>query len=134
MTERLRAYCMDSGALTGTAVTTEMFDAVRASEPVSPLDFAARLAALGQFLVLPDAVGLTAANKRISNILRKADAAGGAVDVTLLREPAERRCTKRWPRSSPTWSARSASASTPRHWRGSRRFVRRSTASSTASW
>jgi glycyl-tRNA synthetase beta chain len=40
--------------------------------------------------VLPDAVGLTAANKRISNILRKADAAGGAVDVTLLREPAEK--------------------------------------------
>jgi glycyl-tRNA synthetase beta chain len=57
---------------------------------VSPVDFGARLSALGQFLALPDAVSLTAANKRISNILKKADAAGGAVDVSLLREPAEK--------------------------------------------
>jgi glycyl-tRNA synthetase beta chain len=90
MTERLRAYFMDAGAQSGATVTTEMFDAVRASEPVSPVDFGARLAALGQFLALPDAVSLTAANKRISNILKKADAAGGAVDVSLLREPAEK--------------------------------------------
>ena len=90
ITERLRAYFMDAGAQSGAPVTTEMFDAVRASEPVSPVDFGARLSALGQFLALPDAVSLTAANKRISNILKKADAAGGAVDVTLLREPAER--------------------------------------------
>jgi glycyl-tRNA synthetase beta chain len=86
MIERLRSYFMEADA----KVTTEMFDAVRASEPVSPVDFGARLSALGQFLALPDAVSLTAANKRISNILKKADAAGGAVDVTLLREPAEK--------------------------------------------
>jgi len=90
VTERLRAFFMDAGVQSGATITTEMFDAVRASEPVSPVDFGARLSALGQFLALPDAVSLTAANKRISNILKKADAAGGAVDVSLLREPAEK--------------------------------------------
>ena len=39
----------------------------------------------------PANCSITAANKRISNILKKADAgAAGAVDVTLLREPAEK--------------------------------------------
>ena len=92
MIERLRAYFLDSGSAGGVAdVTTEMFDAVRASAPVSPLDFASRLAALGKFLGLPEAGSLTAANKRISNILKKADiGAAGTVDVSALREPAEK--------------------------------------------
>ena len=61
------------------------------SLPVSPLDFTARLVALVKFLALTEASSLTAANKRISNILKKAEGgAGGTVDVTLLREPAER--------------------------------------------
>jgi len=92
MIERLRAYFLDSDHATGvTGVTTEMFDAVRASSPVSPLDLAARLAALAKFLKLAEATSLTAANKRISNILKKADAgAAGAVDVSALREPAEK--------------------------------------------
>jgi glycyl-tRNA synthetase beta chain len=96
MVERLRAYFLDSASAGGVAgVTTEMFDAVRASSPVSPLDFAARLGALVKFLALPEASSLTAANKRISNILKKAqgtDTGGGAgdVDVTALREPAEK--------------------------------------------
>jgi glycyl-tRNA synthetase beta chain len=69
-----------------------MFDAVRESRPVSPLDAAARLAALVKFLALPESAGLTAANKRISNILRKAEAgtAAGSIDAALLREPAEK--------------------------------------------
>ncbi len=90
--ERLRAYLLDAGndgAVVG--ATTEMFDAVNASSPVSPLDFGARLAALVKFLGLPEAASLTAANKRISNILKKAEVgAGGTVDSTLLREPAEK--------------------------------------------
>jgi glycyl-tRNA synthetase beta chain len=90
--ERLRAYFLDAsnaGAIAG--VTTEMFDAVRASNPVSPLDFGARLAALVKFLTLPEAASLTAANKRIANILKKAEGSGTAtVDVTLLTEPAEK--------------------------------------------
>jgi len=90
--ERLRAYFIDPASAASVAnVGTEMFDAVRAANPVSPLDFAARLQALVKFLALPEAASLTAANKRISNILRKAElAAGGAVDVGLLRESAEK--------------------------------------------
>jgi glycyl-tRNA synthetase beta chain len=90
--ERLRAYLLD-GASAGhvPGMTTEMFDAVRASNPVAPLDFRARLEALVRFLALPEAASLTAANKRISNILKKAEAgAAGTVDVALLREPAEK--------------------------------------------
>ena len=68
-----------------------MFDAVRASSPVSPLDFGARLAALAKFLGIPEAASLTAANKRISNILKKAElGAAGTVDVAALLEPAEK--------------------------------------------
>jgi glycyl-tRNA synthetase beta chain len=96
MVERLRAYFLDSGSAgarddASAAVTTEMFDAVRASSPVSPLDFGARLTALAKFLGIPEAASLTAANKRISNILKKAElGAAGAVDVTALLEPAEK--------------------------------------------
>ena len=90
--ERLRAYYLErAGSAPGrVAVTTEMFDAVLASRPASPLDFDARLRALSAFLDLPEAVSLTAANKRIVNILRKAPADGaGAVNVEHLREAAE---------------------------------------------
>jgi len=92
LVERLRGYFMDAGEAAGvTRVTTEMFDAVRGSAPVSPLDFGARLRALSRFLALPEAASLTAANKRIANILKKAEGgAGGAVDAGLLRESAEK--------------------------------------------
>lgn len=92
--ERLRAYYLEgagAAALPGrAAVTTEMFDAVLATRPASPLDFDARLKALSTFLELPEAQSLTAANKRIANILRKANATPAAeVDVLHLRESAE---------------------------------------------
>jgi glycyl-tRNA synthetase beta chain len=67
-----------------------MFDAVLATEPASPLDFDARLRALAEFLALPDAPGLAAANKRIANILRRADSPpGGPIEAGLLVDPAE---------------------------------------------
>jgi glycyl-tRNA synthetase beta chain len=67
-----------------------MFDAVLATRPASPLDFDARIKALSTFLELPEAASLTAANKRIANILRKApDAPAAEVDVGKLRESAE---------------------------------------------
>ena len=90
--ERLRAYYLERavGGPGRVAVTTEMFDAVLASRPASPLDFDARLSALSAFLDLPEAASLTAANKRIVNILRKAPSEGAApVDVEQLREEAE---------------------------------------------
>ncbi len=69
-----------------------MFDAVLAARPASPLDFDARLMALSRFLELPEAASLTAANKRIANILRKANLTPPAeVDAQHLKEKAEKR-------------------------------------------
>jgi glycyl-tRNA synthetase beta chain len=93
--ERLRAYYLEGGGTRNTigaaTMTTEMFDAVLASSPLSPLDFDARLKALRAFLELPESASLTAANKRIANILKKS--AGGVapseVDVGALKETAE---------------------------------------------
>jgi glycyl-tRNA synthetase beta chain len=89
--ERLRAYYLERPTASGTApVSGEMFDAVLATRPASPLDFDARLKALATFLELPEAASLTAANKRIQNILRKAPGGVPAeVDVARLRESAE---------------------------------------------
>ena len=92
--ERLRASYLDAdptSALPG--VTTELFDAVLATRPRSPLDFDSRLRAVLEFLALPDAASLTAANRRIANLLKKS--AGGErhaanVDASLLRLAQER--------------------------------------------
>jgi glycyl-tRNA synthetase beta chain len=86
--ERLRAYYVEGN--TSLAVSTEMFDAVLATRPRSALDFDARLRALAQFLQLPDAASLAAANKRIANILRKAaDPVGSAIEPARLVDPVE---------------------------------------------
>ena len=94
--ERLRAYYLERGTAgaPGSAstpvFTTEMFDAVLATKPGSPLDFDARLKALRAFLDLPEATSLAAANKRIANILRKAgEIQHGEVAVETLKDPAE---------------------------------------------
>jgi len=92
--ERLRAYYLEGAAgqaaSGATAMTTEMFDAVLATKPASPLDFDARLKALSAFLELPESASLTAANKRIANILRKAgENPPLEIDVGNLREAAE---------------------------------------------
>ena len=50
---------------------------------------AKRLAAVRSFAALPEAPALAAANKRISNILKKTDAVDPRVSDVLLREPAE---------------------------------------------
>jgi glycyl-tRNA synthetase beta chain len=87
--ERLRAYYLEAA---GTTITTEMFDAVLSNRPPSPLDFDARLRAVEGFLKLDAAASLAAANKRIVNILRKADRPT-TTDVRpgLLQLEAERR-------------------------------------------
>jgi glycyl-tRNA synthetase beta chain len=67
-----------------------MFDAVLATRPASALDFDARLRALVQFLQLPDAASLAAANKRIANLLKKVSGpVGETVDAARLIDPAE---------------------------------------------
>ncbi len=91
--ERLRAYYLDADVATrgGIAVTTEMFDAVLATRPASPLDFDARLRALAAFLALDAASSLAAANKRIANILRKSEAVPApAIRSDLLGIDAEK--------------------------------------------
>ncbi len=65
-----------------------VIDAVLALQP--PLhQIPARVAAVAQFQALPAAASLAAANKRIGNLLKKADAVGTAPDAALLQEPAE---------------------------------------------
>ncbi len=57
----------------------------------SLLDFDRRLKAIGEFAKLPEAEALAAANKRIRNILKKADIAiPSTVDTALFIEDAER--------------------------------------------
>jgi glycyl-tRNA synthetase beta chain len=73
--ERLRGMLLERVAGT----TVEMVEAVLAARPRSPLDALARITALRDFLAIPEAPVLTALNKRISNILRKAPAAAPAL-------------------------------------------------------
>jgi glycyl-tRNA synthetase beta chain len=80
------------GLLAETPGTTpEMIDAVMANRPRSPLDAVTRLAALREFLELPDAAVLAAMNKRIGNILKKTQpGAAVGVDPARFTEEAER--------------------------------------------
>jgi glycyl-tRNA synthetase beta chain len=84
--ERLRGLLLERADGT----TAEMIDAVLAGRPASPLDVETRLQALKVFLLLPDAGVLTAINKRIVNILRKAPPGLSlAVQTGALAEDAE---------------------------------------------
>lgn len=82
--DRLRGYYADKG------VTVQQFNAVAALQPNSLYDLDRRIDAIGTFAALPEAAALAAADKRIRNILRKADIEiPDTVDPALLREPAE---------------------------------------------
>ncbi len=84
MMERLRAYYLDSG------VSADEFDAVLATRPVSPYDFEQRVRAVTAFRRLPEAESLTAANKRIRNILKQVDGTvPEQITPQLFAEPAE---------------------------------------------
>ena len=67
---------------------TRAVDAVISLRPALH-DVAGRVLAVREFLALPEAPALAAANKRVGNILKKSDAAAAAVDPALLGEPAE---------------------------------------------
>ena len=86
ISDRLRRYFLDRDA--GLAVET--FDAVMVREPESLLDFDRRLAAVQTFARLEQAESLSAANKRIANILRKAGNPDGLkIRKKLLQHEAE---------------------------------------------
>ncbi len=89
----LSAFIYDrlSGNLREQGYSAQEVDAVLALHPQRLADVAQRLVAVRAFAALPQAPALAAANKRIGNILKKAD---GAVDPhvseVLLQEDAEK--------------------------------------------
>ncbi|MFM0176081.1 glycine--tRNA ligase subunit beta [Paraburkholderia sediminicola] len=83
--DRLRGLLRERGYAPGE------IDAVLALNPTRLDDIVARLDAVREFASLPEAASLAAANKRISNILKKSEgAATGGVQATLLVEAAEK--------------------------------------------
>ncbi|MDY3116241.1 MAG: glycine--tRNA ligase subunit beta [Sutterella sp.] len=83
--DRLRVMLRDMG------YSALEVDAVLALNPSKLNDLTKRLAAVRAFMALPEATSLTAANKRIVNILKKAEgeAIPEAVDPARFVEPAE---------------------------------------------
>ncbi|WP_440976501.1 glycine--tRNA ligase subunit beta [Pseudoxanthomonas winnipegensis] len=85
--DRLKGYYADKG------VPTTQFNAVAELKPASLYDFDRRIEAIGTFAALPEAAALAAANKRIGNILKKAQAEGVHIpdhlDRGLIEHPAE---------------------------------------------
>ncbi len=91
--ENLPAFIYDrlAGSLREQGYSAQEVDAVLALKPQRLGDIPKRLAAVRTFAALPGASALAAANKRVNNILKKAE---GIVEATineaLLIEPAEK--------------------------------------------
>ena len=83
MLGRFRAWYQDEG------IAVDVIQAVLARRPTRPADFDARVRAVSHFRTLDSAEALAAANKRVANILTKAEGDIGAIDVALCVEPAE---------------------------------------------
>ncbi|MVW74054.1 glycine--tRNA ligase subunit beta [Pseudomonas xionganensis] len=82
--DRLRARYEDEG------VDVAVYQAVRAVSPTSPLDFDQRVQAVQAFRSLPQAEALAAANKRVSNILAKAEGqVAASVEAHYFDNPSE---------------------------------------------
>ena len=84
MLGRFRAWYQDEG------IAVDVIQAVLVRRPTRPADFDARVRAVSHFRTLDSAEALAAANKRVSNILAKADAAIGEINLTACVEPAEK--------------------------------------------
>ena len=79
-----------AGLLREQGYSAQEVDAVLALQPQRLGDVAKRLAAVRAFAALPEAPALAAANKRIANILKKAERADAHVNAALLKEEAEK--------------------------------------------
>ncbi len=91
-TAPLLAFIYDrlAGSLREQGYSAQEVDAVMALHPANLADVSARLAAVRAFAALAEAPALAAANKRVGNILKKADGAvNPSVNAGLLAEPAE---------------------------------------------
>ena len=82
--ERARAYYVESG------VAVDVFEAVLAQMPSQPYDFDRRVKAVTSFRQLPESESLSAANKRIANILKDVSDSKAKIDKSLLKEEAEK--------------------------------------------
>ena len=82
--DRLRGLLRDAG------YTSHEVEAVVAQAPARIDLVPSQLAAVRAFMELPEAESLAAANKRIGNILKKAEDVPASFDAALLLEPAER--------------------------------------------
>jgi glycyl-tRNA synthetase beta chain len=81
---RLRAYYADQG------IRAEQFEAVRVCRPAHPVDFAQRIDAVQHFAQMDAADSLSAANKRIANLLKKVEGdISEEVDTHLFEGSAE---------------------------------------------
>ena len=79
-----------AGSLRDQGYSALEVEAVVGLRPQRLGDIPKRLAAVRAFAALPEAASLAAANKRVGNILKKAEGAvTAAVDAALLKEPAE---------------------------------------------
>ena len=89
MLERLRVYYQNQN------VTPDVYDAVAELKPTVPVDFDRRMLAVSHFRKLPEAESLAAANKRISNILKKVEGdLPQKVNASLLQDVAEKNLYK----------------------------------------
>jgi glycyl-tRNA synthetase beta chain len=84
MLDRLRAWLKEKGA------STESIEAVLVQCPDAIAQVPSRLEGLERFMQQPEALALCSANKRIANILKKADTQHCEINPGLLREPAEK--------------------------------------------
>jgi glycyl-tRNA synthetase beta chain len=83
--DRLRGYYQEQG------VEVDLVDAVLATHPLRLLDIDRRIQACRSFRLLPQAQSLAAANKRISNILKKTgQTIPDSVEASRLTEDAEK--------------------------------------------
>lgn len=81
---RLKSYYADKG------ISAEQFEAVRVCGSSYPLDFDKRIEAVKQFSAMESAESLSAANKRIANILKKVKTdIATEINESLLTEEAE---------------------------------------------
>ena len=79
-----------SGSLRDQGYSAQEVASVLALRPHDLADVGKRLEAVRQFATLPESQALAAANKRIGNILKKADQVEAIVSESLLIEPAEK--------------------------------------------
>lgn len=91
--EEVFEYCMErlKGYYSDRNTGTDIVDSVLAVNPTVPSNIHRRILAVEDFQSLPEAAILTAANKRIRNILRKyPESIPERIDVNLLQDDAER--------------------------------------------